>query len=326
MNGLPDELRDALARLTEGLSRRELAERARAISESYRGGGTSKPIADSRDALAYALVRMPATYAAVSACLTALGEAHPDFQPASIIDAGAGPGTGTWAAASAFPSLSNIVLLDTNAALMELAKMLMAGHGRLADAGFRMGPASQLLANAPGADLVVASYLIGELAERERTELASMLWARTRNTLLIVEPGTPAGYARIIALRAQLIADGAHVLAPCPHDKACPLVAPDWCHFAQRLPRSRDHMLMKDADVPFEDEKFSYVALSRVPAETRAARVLAPPHVGKPAIEAKLCTISGVTLASIPRRDKAAYASARRWRWGDAVASPPSHD
>ena len=165
------------------------------------------------------------------------------------------------------------MLLDANAALMELAKTLMAGNERLADAGFRIGQVSQLLANAPGADLVVASYLIGELDERGRAELAAALWERTRDTLLVVEPGTPAGYARIIALRAQLIANGAHVLAPCPHDKACPLVAPDWCHFAQRLPRSRDHMLMKDADVPFEDEKFSYVALSRVPAEdARRAR------------------------------------------------------
>ena len=319
MNRLPDELRDALARLTEGMSRRELAERARAISEGYRSGGTSKPITDKRDALAYGLARMPATYAAAEACLTALREARPDFRPNSMIDAGAGPGTATWAAANVFPSLSDVVLLDTNAALMDLARTLMAESEWLAHAGFRLGQVSQLLANAPGADLVVASYLIGELDDQGCAELASAMWGRTRDTLLIVEPGTPAGYARIIALRTQLIADGAHVLAPCPHDKACPLVAPDWCHFAQRLPRSRDHMLLKDADVPFEDEKFSYVALSRIPAQTRAARVLAPPHVGKAAVEAKLCTSDGVAQAGIPRRDKAAYASARRWRWGDAV-------
>jgi ribosomal protein RSM22 (predicted rRNA methylase) len=321
MNGLPDDLRGALSRLTEGLSRRELAERARAMSHGYRSGSTSTPIADRHDALAYALARMPATFAAVQASLTALRQARPEFQPTSMIDAGAGPGTAAWAATSAFPPLSEIVLLDANAALMDLAKTLMAENARLVDAGFRIGQISRLLANAPGADLVVASYLIGELSERERTELATVMWERTRDTLLVVEPGTPAGYARVIALRTQLIAEGAHVLAPCPHDQACPLVAPDWCHFAQRLPRSRDHMLMKDADVPFEDEKFSYVALSRVPAKTRAARVLAPPHVGKAAVDAKLCTVSGVTLTGIPRRDKTAYANARRWRWGDAVRS-----
>jgi ribosomal protein RSM22 (predicted rRNA methylase) len=49
--------------------------------------------------------------------------------------------------------------------------------------------------------------------------------------------------------------------------------------------------------------------------------VLAPPDVGKAEITAKLCTEQSVELARIPRRDKAAYASARRWRWGDAVMS-----
>ena len=210
-------------------------------------------------------------------------------------------------------------MLDANTALSALARTLTANHAILAHAGFRLGDVRLLLANAPGADLVIASYVVGELDERERTELSSLLWERTRDTLLVVEPGTPDGYRRIIELRAQLVAQGAHVLAPCPHDNPCPLVAPDWCHFAQRLPRSRDHMLLKDADVPFEDEKFSYVALSRMPAEARGSRVLAPPQASKATIEAKLCTANGVVGASIARRDKASFASARRWRWGDAV-------
>ena len=53
--------------------------------------------------------------------------------------------------------------------------------------------------------------------------------------------------------------------------------------------------------------------------ETRAARVLAPPDVGKAEITAKLCTEDGVELAKVPRRDKPAYAAARRWRWGDTA-------
>ncbi len=319
MNGLPDDLRNALARLSDGLSRRELAERARTISDTYRGGGSSKPITDQRDALAYALVRMPATYAAVSACLAALHEARPDFAPASLLDVGAGPGTAAWATSNAFASLSDFVLLDRNAALAALAKTLVADHVALSHAGYLQGDVAQLLANAPASDLVVASYVVGEVAGHERAALVDLMWERTGDMLLVVEPGTPAGYARIIELRAQLIAKGAHVLAPCPHDNACPLIAPDWCHFAQRLPRSRDHMILKKADVPFEDEKFSYVALARTPAKTPTARVIASPHVGKVAVDAKLCTADGVTQASIPRRDKVAYASARRWRWGDAA-------
>ena len=131
--------------------------------------------------------------------------------------------------------------------------------------------------------------------------------------------GPTAGYARILALRAQLIASGAHVAAPCPHDGPCPLIAPDWCHFTQRLPRSQAHRQIKGAEVPYEDEKFAYLALTRAPVPTHPARVLAQPVVSKVEVTAKLCTADGVVVARIPRRAKADYGAARRWRWGDAV-------
>jgi ribosomal protein RSM22 (predicted rRNA methylase) len=188
-----------------------------------------------------------------------------------------------------------------------------------------LGSARTLIAQADPADLVIASYMIGELAEGERATLVASAWDRTRDTLVLVEPGTPAGYARIIAARTQLIAAGAHVAAPCPHDQPCPLAAPDWCHFVQRLARSRAHKQVKDVDVPFEDEKFIYLALTRVPIDRPAARVLAPPVITKVAATAKLCCADGtMQIADIPRRDKSSFAAARRWHWGDGVVSKPS--
>ena len=145
------------------------------------------------------------------------------------------------------------------------------------------------------------------------------MWAKTRDTLLVVEPGTPAGYGRIIALRAQLIAAGAHVAAPCPHDGKCPLTAPDWCHFTQRLPRSRAHKQIKGVELPYEDEKFSYVALTRAPAVRHPARVLAQPVVTKVAVTARLCTDQGILNAVAARRQKAAYQRFKKVDWGDAI-------
>jgi len=145
------------------------------------------------------------------------------------------------------------------------------------------------------------------------------MWEKTRDTLLVVEPGTPAGYARIMELRGRLISLGAHVAAPCPHDNKCPLQAPDWCHFTQRLQRSRAHKQVKGAELPFEDEKFAYVALTRAAIAERPSRVLAQPSVTKVEVTAKLCTAGGPAVTKVPRRAKADYASARRWRWGDAV-------
>ena len=316
---LPTELKAALDARLQGLSRNDASVRAALISKTYRDGGGSGAIRSEADALAYALARMPATYAAVIASLNALREVRPDFAPKNLLDVGAGPGTASWAAAEAFSSLQSFALIDANGALRTLALQLVGTSARLRDIKYRHGEAGAALADSEPADLVVASYMMGELGETERRTLAELMWAKTRDTLLIVEPGTSAGYGRIIAARAQLIAAGAHVPAPCPHDGECPLRPPDWCHFTQRLPRSQAHKQLKSADVPYEDEKFAYVALTRSPAARRPARVLAQPQLGKVEISAKLCTPKGLVLAKVPRRAKADYARARRWRWGDAV-------
>ena len=210
---------------------------------------------------------MPATYAAVTASVNALREITPDFDPESLLDIGAGPGTATWAAAEAFSSLRSFRLLDSNAALRALALDLGRDNNRLRDMIYQRGEARVALADAEPADLVVASYMIGEIDSAEQKTLAGLMWAKTRDTLLIVEPGTPAGYARILALRDQLIASGAHVAAPCPHDGKCPLHGTRLVSFhpaPAALPRAKQ---IKGAEVPFEDEKFAYIALTRAPTE-----------------------------------------------------------
>jgi ribosomal protein RSM22 (predicted rRNA methylase) len=324
---LPADLRSALDAKLEGLSRNDAAARAALISRTYRSGGGSDTIKSDIDALAYAMVRMPATYAATAASLDALRAARPDFTPQTLLDVGAGPGTASWAASEAFSSLRSFALIDANPALRTLALDLARTSARFDDLIYDRGDGLASVAEARPRDLVVASYVLGELGESDQARLVEMMWSKTRDALLIVEPGTPAGYARIVARRRQLIAAGAHVAAPCPHDRQCPLAAPDWCHFAQRLPRLRAHMQVKGAELPFEDEKFSYVALARTLTANRpAARVLAPPLVGKVAATAKLCSADGTArMATIPRRDKRAFAAARRWDWGDGVdpqASP----
>jgi ribosomal protein RSM22 (predicted rRNA methylase) len=316
---LPAELTAALNAKLHGLSRTDAAARSDAISKTYRSGGGSIAIRSETDALAYALARMPATYAAVIASLNALQQTRPDFAPTTLLDCGAGPGTASWAAAEAFDSLRSFALLDANPVLRTLALDLTRESHRLAAINYTLGDAVAKLNDAKPAELVIASYVINELSDIAREQFVARAWTKTTDTLLIVEPGTPAGWQRMLAARAQLIAQGAHVIAPCPHGHACPLHQPDWCHFTQRLQRSRAHKQLKSAELPYEDERFIYVALSRAPVARRPARVLAQPVATKIAITAKLCTPDGVVAAVAPRRDKAAYARFRKLDWGDAV-------
>src|ERR1700675_2006329 len=130
---LPAELKAGLDARLQGLSRIDAAGRAALISQTYREGGGSDAITSEADALAYALVRMPATYAAATASLNALCEIAPQFAPASLLDVGAGPGTATWAAAETFSSLKRFTLLDANRALRALALDIGRGSVRLRD-------------------------------------------------------------------------------------------------------------------------------------------------------------------------------------------------
>lgn len=320
---LPGGLRAALEARLEGVSRRDLAERAAKVSRAYRGGaGSAGVVLGADDALAYALARLPATYAADMAAFAAAAEAAPDFAPETLLDAGAGPGTASWAAVETWSSLRRATLLDASPPFLALARELAAaGEPVLADAEFRR---ADLTAAEPltTADLVVASYALAEIAPAAQGALVDRLWAACAGLLVLVEPGTPAGYERILAARTRLIAAGAGVAGPCPHAQACPLTPPDWCHFVQRLPRSRDHRIAKGAEAPFEDEKFIWLAAARdsVALSPYAARVLSPPRQAKPGIELKLCVETGaLEHRFVPRRDKPAFAAARRLDWGDAI-------
>lgn len=145
---LPAHLKAALARLGEDPSRRETAARAARISSHDRGGGTSRGIADATAALAYAYTRMPATYAAVSAAAARRWPGGAGSSTAIAAHVGAGPGTASWCAATAFSSLQNFTLLDSNPALHELAMALARDAHRFPALAYRLGNASHLLDDA----------------------------------------------------------------------------------------------------------------------------------------------------------------------------------
>jgi ribosomal protein RSM22 (predicted rRNA methylase) len=299
----------------------ELRDAASTLSDRYRSETRDGRLhmADDLAVKAYLAARLPATYAAVRACLDALAEARPDFSPATLLDIGAGPGTVLWATTNLWPELQRATLMEASATARRIGEDL-ASDGLSAQVQWLAGDATLDLDAAQSADLVTIAYVLDELAPASIGRLIDRLWALTGDTLLVIEPGTPAGWRRMLDVRAQMIAAGAHILAPCPHNAACPLAAPDWCHFSRRVARSRIHRLTKNADVPWEDEKFIYLAASRQPAATQATRVLAPPRTGSGKAELKLCRPDGSVLSRLfTRRDGDAFKQARRAGWGDSI-------
>ena len=316
---LPLPLRQAVDSALAGVPLADLTPAAKALSQRYRDEVRDGRLhlSHARYALAYIATRMPATYAAIHASLVALAEQQPDFAPRSLLDIGAGPGTVMWAAADIWPGMEAATLVETSPAIRTLGERL-ATSSTLPRIAWRE---ADLRCDLTGEqhDLVTLAYVLDELAPKDRDALVDRLWALTRHALLIVEPGTTAGWQRILAARAQLIADGAYILAPCPHALACPIAQPDWCHFSARVARSRLHRLAKEAEAPWEDEKFIYLAASRTPAVAHLSRVLTLPDPATGRVKLKLCKSDGsATHRLVTRREGDVFKRARRVDWGDA--------
>jgi ribosomal protein RSM22 (predicted rRNA methylase) len=321
---LPAPLAAAIEARLDGLSHTALRDRARQLSERYRSQKpTIETIRDEADALAYAATRMPATYAAIVRALGRLDEERPEFAPKRVLDVGCGLGAGSHAAATVWPSIAEIALIDRSALFLNLATGLMQESGVAAavEASLADFAKPQAGDDAPF-DLVVVGYALTEIAEADLPAVIDQLWSRTSGALVIVEPGTPRDHARLMIVRSRLIALGANILAPCPHQAPCPLPANDWCHFSVRLPRRRAHKLVKGADAPFEDEKFAYLVAGRSAGSPPRARVIAPPRVSKAGISLRLCADKAFEETFIPKRDKARYEKIRKKDWGDPLRAP----
>jgi len=317
---LPAPLRQAVDRVLEGESVEKLARAGERLSDRYR-----REVKDGRfhidDALAakaYLAARLPATFAAVRAALDLVSEAAPDFSPASLIDFGAGPGTALWASADCWPSLKTASMVEASAAIRSVGERLSSAS--TVDCRWTAGDVTLAPPALQPADLVTLCYVLDELPESTIAPVVERLWTLTGHTLVIVEPGTPAGWKRILAARDVLRSAGAHLVAPCPHSADCAILPPDWCHFSRRVARSRLHRLTKRGEVPWEDEKYIFIAASRFAAQRPAARVLAPPRLSSGVARLKLCLKDGSAAdITVSRRNGELFKQARRADWGDAM-------
>ncbi|MET7283900.1 small ribosomal subunit Rsm22 family protein [Kribbella sp. NPDC005582] len=307
MSSVDTQLHTALLRALTGVTYDVLRSRAIELSARYREAAVadaSPGLRDELDCLAYAVVRMPATYRAIQAALRAV-DTHVGAVR-TLVDLGGGTGAAAWAAASIWPGIRSQVVERQPAAI---------SLGRQLASSWRPAPrwsAADLRSWQPSStvDLATVAYVLNELAPAVQNCVVATA-AVAADTVVLVEPGTPRGYRHLLEARAQLIGLGFTIAAPCPHQFECPLSGPDWCHFAVRLPRSELHRRLKDGTRNFEDEKFSYLVATRRPVQSAAARVLTPPVRPKNQVLLTLCTSDGRRTQTRVPRSSPDYPAAR---------------
>lgn len=281
------------------------------LSDAYRqaekSNGGVKLRLTREQALAYALLRMPPTYAAARRAMELLA-AEGDFHIKSLLDAGAGTGSAYFAAKEVF-GIEEAHLIEREEGMAELLKELTQGENCTCHRGdMRALPF-------PKADLAVASYALLELPEADREAVLKKLY-EAADLVLIVEPGTSAGYERICSYKRILKKQGAEMLAPCPDMEECRLKG-DWCQFTVRVQRNAAMRRVKNAELGYEDENFLFLAVSKAgKAKDEGGRLIKRPKFGKARAEYTVCTPKGVEQEVLYKRD-AYYKEAKKLRIGD---------
>jgi len=314
---LPYALRESLHQTAEEYSLADLKQAVSHLTEVYQreSGADKRLVFRDVDVAAYALTRMPATFAAVSAAFSACRERSIP-QIFSVLDVGAGMGTASWAIRSLLDAEISFICLEREETMIRLGRKLAARDTLLQKIRWLCVDDTQK-DEFPEADLVMASYTLNELSQENQTLVLNKLWKATKKLLLLVETGTPTGSCVIRNARDALTKENAYIVAPCPGNGPCPMEGDDWCHFSARIARSRVHKMLKDGDAPFEDEKFSYIAFARTPVEPAHARILRHPIKESGCITLKLCTDGGTETQSIHKGQKERFRAARKANAGD---------
>ncbi|GAA3850956.1 small ribosomal subunit Rsm22 family protein [Streptomyces lacrimifluminis] len=322
-----DALRAALAGLLDGLPPKVATQAVERLIANYRGRTpTDAPVLrDRSDVAAYAAYRMPATFEAVCSALDAFAGAAPGWVPGSHVDVGGGTGAATWAVNAVWEGVRPVTVLDWAEPALALGREIAAANPELKGVEWqrsRIGAALKI----ESADLVTISYVLGELTDADRTSVVDAA-AGAAQAVVVIEPGTPDGYLRVIEVRERLLSAGFHIAAPCPHSAACPIVpGEDWCHFSARVSRSSLHRRVKGGSLPYEDEKFSYVAATRFPVTPAPARVVRKPQIRKGQVLLDLCeTVPSLRRETVTKRHGVLYRAARDADWGD-VWPPVAED
>ncbi len=306
---LPVYVQEKIRELLKDVPSSHLQQARQAVTSRYQTR-TSIPFQSQAERLSYLATRLPATYAVVSWVLEKLTPHSSMLR--THLDLGTGPGTAFLAVQALFPFIQHSTLVEKDPSLIALGKQLMPLN---ATPTWQQQDLHQCVQFEP-ADLVTMSYVLNELVDP--SQLLTKAWKATKQFFVLIEPGTPYGFACLKTARAQLIEQGAFIFAPCTHENVCPMNSKDWCHFKVNVQRPSFHQRIKQATKSFEEEKLSYLIAAKAPFNRQKSRIIRKPIKGSGHIILDLCDENGLRRQVISKKDGPRYRDARNAVWGDA--------
>ncbi|KAI0756542.1 mitochondrial small ribosomal subunit Rsm22-domain-containing protein [Daedaleopsis nitida] len=263
------------------------------------------------DATAFATVALPAHYSAIYAVLDHVKQRlGPEWDVRRVFDWGAATGSGLWASGHAFQrhgdaqirapgdmediqishtSLDSYLGIDKREGLVRIGKRLMRDveMGGLSVAWQKSFHEDDVIARPDGSNVMALSaFLLSSLPTHvDRKLLVKEMWNSGAEVIVLIDNNfelVAESREYLLKLGRKELEDpeletvtpkGAHVVAPCPHDGACPLYHPGYgkleCSFAQRMQRPEFVRKTKHSGTGHEDTSYSYAVIRRGPRPVR---------------------------------------------------------
>ena len=161
--------------------------------------------------------------------------------------------------------------------------------------------------------LLLLSHVLGELSEKEISELA--LKATTVDEIIWLEPGSRDISRKLSEIRNIFLQAGHHLIAPCTHALPCPMLQPQherhWCHFFAQPPTEIFqsafwHEASHQLGIDLRSLPYSYLVLSRHGSPSwqgNAERLIGHPRSYKGYGKLFCCGALGLCERTLQKRD-----------------------
>jgi len=197
----------------------------------------------------YMAVRLAPNYACLKTVMDEIHLNDPYFEPKSVLDFGSGMGTTIWAVNETWPGAVNEFMnIELSKEQQYLCESLLRGGKDSGELPSLVYSRQYLpVSNRVKYDMVVSAFSMLELPNAElRAHAIENLWHKTNDLLVLVERGNNGGFeiideARNLVLdlsgldvtrkitpsfeaflRPNCKSTDVHIVAPCPHEFACP--------------------------------------------------------------------------------------------------------
>ena len=302
--------------------REKSAEDLRAIYAKLKSK-TSAPRLDSSQRAIYGVTRLAGTLAAMTKVLDVFREKNLSA-PKSILDCGSGPGTALFASFLQFGEQVSYLGLEKDPHFIAMAANAI--NDLLPDVASQFRFIEGIIPHRvidESFDLTIFSYILSETPADQLARTINFALQHTAQYLLITDAGTPQVYRQLMEARNLIIAEGWSIIAPCPHQFACPLAVDDFCHFPARFIRHEEARRLKKASAQAEDEKYCYL-IAQAPglhkAEPEQARIINHPIKRSGHVILDVCATNGSLKRHILSKKKhPAYGEIKKTMWGDEI-------